>query len=133
MRMALCILLLSPGLVVAGVFKCVVNGQALYSEHPCGADSQPVQKQIIVVPAQAPKGVGPQVPRGNTAGDSGGAGSTARQDPAPAPANDCQARKQQYLDAQACFNQYRIKGGAVKAEAYDQCPDAKYPAGCPSD
>ncbi len=133
MRTVLCILLLLPGLVSGSVFKCITNGKTIYSQHPCGENSRQVENQIVVVPAQMPSTGESSSRRAGSEATSSGA---AKQDAASAPratttaAADCKARIQQYMDAQTCFNQYRVKGGALKPEAAENCPDAKYPQDC---
>ncbi len=137
MRTALCIFLLLPGLVSASVFKCVTGGKTIYSQHPCGENARQVENQIVVVPAQMPSTTESSSRRNGS--EAGPSSTTPKQDAASAPratttaGSDCKARMQQYLDAQACINQYRIKGGTLKPEAFERCPEAKYPQDCPSE
>ncbi len=48
MRTFLCVFicLSAPGLAFGGAFKCVENGHTIYSEKPCGTDSQPVPERV---------------------------------------------------------------------------------------
>lgn len=127
MRMLLCILLLSPAVVLAGAYKCVVDGETTYSQFPCGKNAREVPNQIVVVPAV-------QVPVAKSAARTPAANAPAAQDATPQPAtaesaSDCKARMQSYLDAQDCFNRFRRRGGALTGDS-SECPNVAYPSDC---
>ncbi len=127
MRTALCILLLSPCLAFAGVYKCLVNGQVNYMSQPCGEVAQPVENKLVVIPAQKLSDRETARIRARRAGEPG---TSASAPSATAGKTDCQSRMQQYNDAQACFAKSRINARQFKQEAYETCPDVPYPSDC---
>ncbi len=139
MRALLCILLLSPALALASVYKCVVGDKTTYSQLPCGKNAQEVQNQIIVVPARKmPEDKSPARAPGGTAPAANATpaanAAPARQNASAAtataePGSDCKARMQRYLDAQDCFNRFRRKGGAFTGDT-SECTDVPYPNDC---
>ncbi len=132
MRALLCILLLSPAVVFAGTYKCVVEGRTTYSGQPCGKNAQEVPNQIVVVPAQPVGASVGRTPVGNTAPAAAGASPAQQGAPANAAggdANDCKARMQRYLDSQDCFNRFRRQGGAFTGDS-SECPNVAYPSDC---
>ena len=58
------------------------------------------------------------------------AGAVAPTSQASAPAATCEGAWRRYNESAACFESYRIKGGRVRPEAYQQCVDVPRPDPC---
>lgn len=136
MRTVLCLLLLSPLLAVAGPYKCMVAGQATYSQYPCGADAQQVPNSLAGVADASPAAGSPAAPGQNKAD----AGNAPAQPKPPASGQlgveerkaDCHARYQQYRESLACFAPY-WHGTHLDVEAYSHCTEVKQPTDCSID
>ena len=50
--------------------------------------------------------------------------------PLPPGTSACEARWHRYLASAACFDQYRVVGGGLKAEAYRRCTEVPQPEPC---
>jgi hypothetical protein len=50
--------------------------------------------------------------------------------PLPPGVSACEARWHRYMASAACFDQYRVVGGGLKAEAYKRCTEVPQPEPC---
>lgn len=50
--------------------------------------------------------------------------------PLPPGTSACEASWHRYLASAACFDQYRVVGGGLKAEAYQRCTEVPQPEPC---
>ncbi len=138
MRGILCVLLLSPAVVVAGPYKCMAGGQVTYSQFPCGTDAQSVPNSLSgIADAPGTASTGAAMPPSQTKADTGDAPAQPERPASGQPGveerkADCRARYQQYRDSVACFAPY-WRGTHLDSEAYNHCTEVKQPTDCSID
>jgi hypothetical protein len=129
-------LLLSPALASADTYKCVVNGETIYSQVRCGDNAETVKAK------EALSGVGR--PSGGTAARVSASDGPANNQGASAPPAtrhsgtpgveeeqaDCKARMAAYKESQACFGRYRINANVMDPEAFKNCKVVPEPTDC---
>lgn len=126
-------LLLTPALAAATTYKCVVDGQTIYSQEKCAKDAEEVEAQgklsgvnkALPIPPGANTHVPPDTGRGTASGTKESEKKGADQ-----AANDCASRLAAYRESQACFGRYRINANVMDPEAFNKCKTVPEPTDC---
>ncbi len=137
MRNFLFILMLIPGMALAGTYKCVVDGKTTYSQEPCGANAEKMQPGKLLSGVGAAKPVPAPGTGMKPAADTRSAASApvAAQPPSGTPSvtereESCAARLQAYQASMACFAPYRINANVMDPEAFKHCETVPEPTDC---
>ena len=123
--------LLAPPLAAATTYKCVVDGQTVYSQEKCAQDAEEVDAKErlsgVSKPTSAPATNAEQPAH---SGKEPAAGTKAPAKATDQAANDCQSRLAAFRESQACFGRYRINANVMDPAAYKNCQNIPEPTDC---
>jgi hypothetical protein len=103
-------------------FKSSAKVVPLRSDAPNAADARQAQSRL--------EGYRATLKPGNKTAETTASSQIAASTPDRPHEPSCDERWQQYRESLECFGPYRTANGAIKAEAFDHCPDIKEPTLC---
>lgn len=131
--------LLLPAAAQADTYKCVINGETIYSQVKCGDKAETVKAQDALSGVGQPMSTAGRGPT-NTPQPQNNANTRPASAPPATHSGDtpgveetqsaCQARLAAYRESQACFGRYRINANVMDPKAYKNCKVVPEPTDC---